>query len=172
MIPRRLFLKAGILGGACLGIAGWLARWHTVAPTSRTILGRLRNLSLTEFYVLQKLVGRIVATDEAAQVEEMALFVDRYLDHFDERSRDQFKKLLWLIENGSGLFGDVFPGRRFSAINITDQNRCLYGWQNSRWVFRRAGFQALRSLSFLAYYRNPATWPALGYVPLERPHGS
>ncbi len=128
------------------------------------IAARLSVLSPKEFLILDAIVGRIVAGDGDGPKNsvETALFVDRYLGNLDPALQKDLRALLHLVEHASGPWRFSFS--RFTHMSDAHKDAVLYDWQVSRLVFRRRCFQALRSLAFLAYYREPTTWIELGYT--------
>ncbi len=54
-------------------------------------------------------------------------------------------------------------GSRFSRLDAADQDRVLASLESSSSDLLRAGFEGLKSLVFMGYYRDPRTWSILGY---------
>jgi hypothetical protein len=170
VISRRTFLRAGLIGGALLGSAAIVGRQlsgYTVDPSVAT---RLRVLSPKELFVMQAVARRLVAPDEAgasaglpsADEAEVALFVDGYLARVPAAIADDVRALLQLVEHGSGLFR--LRAARFTRMSAAEQDATLRDWEHSRLAVRRQGFQALRTLAFFGYYRDPRTWGLCGYT--------
>jgi hypothetical protein len=53
--------------------------------------------------------------------------------------------------------------RRFTELSASDQDDVLAGLEESRIDVVRAGFQAMKSLVMMGYYRDPRTFAILGY---------
>ena len=123
-------------------------------------------LSPTEFVVMQAAARRILASDDSNAPSpdelEVALHVDAYLQNLDGPLRGDVRALLQLLEHGGGLFRFSFS--RFSKMSESEQDATLRDWESSRLDVRRQGFQALRTLAFMGYWRDDKTWPLIGYT--------
>lgn len=165
MISRRRFLRAGLVGGALLAGAAVVGRqlsgYHVDAATAQ----RLRVLSPKEYLVLQAVARRVVAPDgpdaPTADQVDAALAADAYLAKLPPWVQRDVAALLQLVEHGSSLFR--FRGTRFTHMSAAEQDATLQDWARSSLTVRRQGFQALRTLSFLGYWRDDRTWPLIGY---------
>jgi len=162
---RRRFLRTTLFGGALLSAAAIVGRhlsgYHLDAATAQ----KLKALSPKEYLVLSAVARRLLAPDAADAPDpdtlEVALFVDRYLYGLDEGLRSDVRALLHLVEHGSGPFRLGLT--RFTHMTTAEQDRTLTDWAESSLTVRRQGFQALKSLALLGYYRHDRTWPLLGY---------
>jgi hypothetical protein len=138
---------------------------------------RLVVLRPWQFVVVQHAARRNVAPDRAGEGApsaddlEVAAFVDRWLEYLPRTLRRDFGRLLALLEHLAPLA--VGATRRFTRLSPGEQDRVLASLEASPSDQLRAGFDGLRSLVFLGYYRDPRTWPAIGYDgPLvRRPEG-
>ncbi len=166
MLTRRGFLRAGLAGGILLGGAAIVGRslsgYHLDAATA----GRLRALSPKEYLVMQAVARRVLAPDAAdapsADAVEAALAADAYLAKLPPPLVGDVKSLLQLVEHGSSLFRG--GATRFTRMSASEQDATLADWQRSSLTVRRRGFQALRTLAFVGYWRDDRTWPLLGYT--------
>ncbi len=165
VISRRRFLRTTILGGALLGGAAVVGRHLSGYKLDGAIAGRLRALSPKEFLIFDAAARRLVASDgpdaPTAEAAGVALFADGYLARLDAGLRDDVRALLQLLEHGSWIFR--LRGSRFTHMSADEQDATLADWESSRLAVRRQGFQALRTLAFLGYYRDDRTWPLIGY---------
>ncbi|HZS35708.1 MAG TPA: gluconate 2-dehydrogenase subunit 3 family protein [Polyangia bacterium] len=166
MISRRRFLRTTLLGGALLGGAAIVGRHLSGYSLDPAIASQLRALSPKEYLIFDAVARRLLAPDgaDAPDVDSLrvALFVDSYLARLDEGLRSDVRALLQLVEHGGFLFR--LQGSRFTHLGEADQDAVLADWQSSRLAVRRRGFQALRTLAFLGYYRDDRTWPLLAYT--------
>lgn len=166
MISRRRFLRSTLLGGALLGGAAIVGRHLSGYRLDPAIASKLRALSPKEYLVFEAIARRMLAPDssDAPSVDDVkpALFVDGYLARLDDGLRSDVRALIQLIEHGGFLFR--FTGSRFTHMSAAEQDATLADWQTSRLAMRRQGFQALRTLAFLGYYRDDRTWPLLAYT--------
>lgn len=174
VISRRRFLRAGLVGGALLGAAALVGRqlsgYHVDAATAR----RLRVLSVKEYLVMQAVARRVLAPDgddaPSADTVQVALGVDTYLDRLPPYVQRDVGALLQLVEHGSALFR--LRATRFTRMAADEQDATLADWERSSLTVRRRGFQALRTLAFLGYWRDDRTWPLIGYSgPMLPRHG-
>jgi D-cysteine desulfhydrase len=165
VLTRRGFLRAGIAGGVLLGGAALVGRslsgYHLDAATAK----RLRALSPKEYLVMQAVARRVVAADgddaPSPDSVDVAGAVDAYVAKLPSPVQRDVRALLQLVEHGSSLFRG--GATRFSHMGAAEQDATLADWQRSSLTVRRRGFQALRTLAFLGYWRDDRTWPLIGY---------
>lgn len=175
MISRRKFLRLGLAGGALASVAsvtGFVFAGYTLDEEKRA---RLRHLSAKEYLVLRAVARRILdGVDELLAIDDAdpALYVDGFLPQLDSDNQRELRGLLHLVEHGTALFGSSRAGRlrRFTSLSADEQDAVLAEWQSSNLTVRRQGFQGLRSLCFMGYYRHDRAWPALGYSGPTIPH--
>jgi hypothetical protein len=166
VLSRRRFLRAGLVGGALLAGAAVIGRslsgYHLDEATAR----RLRALSPKEYLILQAVARRVLAPDApdapSADAVDVAMGADAYLAKLPPPVVREVRALLQLVEHGSALF--QLRGTRFSRMSPAAQDATLADWQRSSLTVRRRGFQALRTLAFLGYWRDDRTWPLIGYT--------
>lgn len=165
MLSRRRFLGSGLVGGLLLGgaaVLGWQLSGYAVDDATRR---RLRVLTPKELLVLQAVARRVLCPDAAdapsADAVEVGLAVDTYLSKLPPPVVGDVRALLQLVEHGSSLFR--LGGTRFTRMSPAEQDATLEDWSRSSLTVRRRGFQALRTLSFLGYWRDERTWPLIGY---------
>jgi hypothetical protein len=168
-IPRRGFLKKGILGGALLlvgGGAGLALRGTKLSTAARK---PLRLLSPGEHAVLAAVAARVVPGDGApaawpsAEAVDCAGKIDGLLAMTHPAVGGEFKQLLGLFENGlAGLFihGSPTP---FTKLPPAEQDARLEAWRRSRLTLLRSGYQALVRLVHATYFSSPEVYPLLGY---------
>lgn len=162
-LSRRGLLKVGLFGSALLGVAAIVGRNLSGYVLPRNV--SLRTLSTKELLVLAAVCERICAPDgpDAPRPDglAMAAWLDGYIAGMDAAVRRDLSALFALLEHGSSLFR--FRATRFTHMSIEQQDATLADWQNSALDVRRQGFQGLRALAFLAYWRDDRTWRVLGY---------
>ena len=164
-LSRRRFLRAGLFGGALLGLGGLLAQHLGRYDLSAELEGRLQSLSAKEYRVIEAIAGRILRSEDAAlpppERLEVALYIDGFVSRLEPADRDQLGQLLGLIEHGlplrSGRLG------RFSSLDGEGQDAVLEAMRGSSFALLRAGLDALKTLCVMAYFRHPASWEAIGY---------
>jgi hypothetical protein len=133
-------------------------------PAGRSLVG----FSAWQFIVVQHAARRIAAPDRVddatiptADDLDVAGFVDAWVGRMHATVRRDLGRFLGYLEHmapvGSGL------GSRFTRLIPDDQDRVLAGLEASSSDLLRAGFEGLKSLVFMGYYRDPRTWGIVGY---------
>lgn len=168
-IPRRGFLKKGILGGALLLVGGALPlalRSGRPGPSPRRPLVLL---TPAEHGTFAAIAARIVPGDGAgpswptADALDCAGKVDALMALAHPRVGAEFRQLLHLFENGlGGLLTNLQPAP-FTRCAPAEQDARLQAWRYSRLALLRSGYQALKRLSQAAYYSSPETYALVGY---------
>jgi hypothetical protein len=174
-LTRRRALE--LLGGALVVGAGVLAALRTSGYA--VVAGRrLVSFSGWQFVVVQHAARRIAAPDDTANTSipspddlDVAGFVDTWVSHMDRQVRRDFGRFLAYLEHVAPVAGGF--ASRFTRLQAADQDRVLRGLEASSSSLLRAGFEGLKSLVFMGYYRSPRTWALIGYDgPLmDRPSG-
>jgi hypothetical protein len=159
MLSRRRFLRLSLLGAAVVGVAGVVGRHLSGYSLDEKLQNQLRVLSPKEFLILSAIARRVLAGDgPSADEVQAALYADAYLQKVPEALVSDVRGLLHLFEHATSATS------RFTHLSGEEQDQCLRSWQASRLALKRQGFQALRTLCFMGYYRDPRTWPMLGYT--------
>lgn len=166
---RRKFLRLGIAGGALLAAGGIFALHGGDYELDDRTRRRLRGFDAQRFRVFEAFADRVLdGCRPGAREVGVALFVDGFVAQMDARTRSDVRKLLGLLEHGT-LFGDSVG--RFTDLSPVAQDRYLEGWESSRFVVKRTGFSALKSLAMMGYYRDPRAFVAIGYPGPVVPRG-
>jgi gluconate 2-dehydrogenase subunit 3-like protein len=165
VLSRRGFLRAGIAGGLLLGGAAIVGRSLSGYRLDAVTTARLRVLSPKEYLVMQAVARRVLASDAgdapSADAVDVAGAVDAYVAKLPPPVVRDVRALLQLVEHGSSLFRGGTT--RFTHLSAEEQDAVLADWSRSSLTVRRRGFQALRTLAFLGYWRDDRTWPLIGY---------
>jgi hypothetical protein len=165
-LTRRRLLKAGVAAGLVLGgsaIAFVRTRGYEV-PADR----KLEAFTPWQFIVVQHAARRILAPDRpgdpaipTADDLDVASFVDAWVARMDARVRRDLGRFLGYVAHlapvGAGF------GSRFTRLAAADQDAVLASIESSSTDLLRAGFDGLRSLVFMGYYRDARTWSIAGY---------
>lgn len=127
---------------------------------------RLAVLAPWQYVVVQHVARRIVASDDPSDMPtaddaNVADFVDRYLARMRPPLRRDLVRMLGLVEHLAPLAAG--HARRFTALASADQDAVLRSLEASRSDLLRAGFDGLKSLVMMGYWRDPRTWRAIGY---------
>jgi Gluconate 2-dehydrogenase subunit 3 len=171
---RRVFqgvFAALLVGGAAVAVVR--TRGYE-APPGRTLQG----LTSWQFAVVQHAARRIVAPDRpgdrtipSADDVDVAGFVDAWVPRMNATVRRDLGRFFAYLEHlapvGSGF------ASRFTRLAPGDQDTVLAAVEASSSDLLRAGFDGLKALVFMGYYRDPRTWAIVGYDgPLvRRPEG-
>jgi hypothetical protein len=166
-VSRRTVLGAvgGTLLVASAGIAVVRTRGYAVP---KEVAARLRVLSPWQYVVLAAAARRIAAPDKddgsvpTADDVGVAAFLDGYLENLPEAMRRDFLRLLAFLEHLAPLGCRL--ASRFSRLGPADQDRVLASLESSREGLLRGGFDGLKALVFMGYYRDPRTWKIIGYA--------
>lgn len=174
-ISRRRLLggvaAALVLGGA--GVALVRTRGYAL-PEGRTLAA----LTAWQFVVVQHAARRIAAPDRpgdgsipSADDLDVAGFVDGWMARMPAAVRRDLGRFLGYLEHVAPI--GAGHASRFSRLPAAAQDEVLASVEASSSDLLRAGFDGLKSLVFMGYYREPRTWGILGYDgPLvNRPRG-
>jgi Gluconate 2-dehydrogenase subunit 3 len=162
---RRRVLKLGALALLALGGAAGLVRSRGYqVPAGQ----RLLTMSAWQFVVVQHAARRIAAPDRKDDVSiptaddlEVAGFVDEWLARMRPGVRRDFGRFLAYIEHLAPLRNGL--ASRFTRLDADAQDRVLAATEASSSDLLRAGFDGLKSLVLMAYYRDARTWGIVGY---------
>jgi hypothetical protein len=165
-LSRRRLLKAGVAAGLVLGgsaVAYVRTRGYELAPDRV-----LASFEPWQFLVVQHAARRIVAPDRpgdasipTADALDVAGFVDGWVARMNPRIRRDLGRFLGYLEHVAPL--GVACASRFTRLGAADQDSVLASVEASSTDLLRAGFDGLRSLVFLGYYRDARTWSIAGY---------
>lgn len=168
-LPRRGFLKKGLLGGALLAIGGGVGVALRSTRTGAPPRAPLRLLSRDEHAVLAAVFARVVPGDGAgarwpsADALDCAGKADALLARAHPEVGAEFRRLLRLFESGLGgllLQGTPTP---FTRLTAAQQDARLQAWRRSRLALLRSGYQALVRLAHATYFSSPEVYALVGY---------
>ena len=165
-ISRRRALA--IAGGALVAIGGAAAVVRTRGyelPAGRA--ATLQAFSAWHFVVIAAVARRIAAPDvEDGSVPstddvDVAGFVDGYVARMAEPLRRDLLRLLAFVEHVAPVM--TKHASRFTRLPAVEQDRVLSWLESNDQDLLRGGFDALKSLVFMGYYRDVRTWKVIGY---------
>ena len=115
---------------------------------------------------MQALARRMVAPDRTSRVVSpdevgVAEFVDRYLFEMRPALKVDVLRMLRFVEQLAPFRCGLLS--RFTDLDPADQDRVLSALRGGGIDQLRAGFQAMKGLVMMGYYRDPRTFPILGY---------
>lgn len=165
-LTRRRAL--GLLGGAALVGAGVVIAAVRTSGYAVPAGRRLVAFAAWQFVVVEHAARRIAAPDDAADRSipspdeiDVAGFVDAWISRMDAVVRRDFGRFLAYLEHVAPL-GFGFASR-FSRLAPRAQDRVLRGIEASGADAIRGGFEGLKSLVLMGYYRSARTWAIAGY---------
>ncbi len=164
-LTRRRLLEAAalalVLGGSVVAIA------RTRGYRQRAGL-KLAVLAPWQFVVVEHAARRIAAPDRvgdasipSAEAVGVAAFVDQWTARLPETMRRDLGRFLAYVEHVAPI--TLGFAARFTRLAGGDQDRVLTSIEGSSIDLLRAGFDGLRALVFLGFYRDPRTWSIVGY---------
>jgi Gluconate 2-dehydrogenase subunit 3 len=122
-------------------------------------------LSLADYCIVHALAARICAADEdgviSAEQVGVAAFVDGFVAAMDAPQRTDLQRLLQYIEHLAPLVQG--RRRRFTQLPPAHQDAVLAALETHPVELIRGGFQCLKGLIFMGFYRDPRTWGLLHY---------
>jgi len=164
-ITRRQLLRSGAL--ALLGAGGALSlirtRGYAVEPGRKLVA-----MAPWQFVVVQHAARRIVAPDRpgdpsipSADALDVAGFVDGWMARLPPPVRRDLGRFLAVIEHAAPL--GVGFASRFTRLAPADQDTVLASLEASRVDLLRAGFDGLKALVLMGFYRDARAWSVVGY---------
>jgi len=166
-MSRRKWLRSLLIGGTLAALGGAVALFrasgYEALPSSA---GNLRVLAPWQYAVVRAVARRMVASDRAEGAPSpddvgVAEFVDDYLLGMRAALRRDVFRLLAYIEQLAPI-GAGYK-QRFTELLPDEQDEVLLALEASRFDQLRAGFQAMKSLVMMGYYRDARTFSILGY---------
>ncbi len=164
-VSRRRVLGL-VVGGLVLGGTA-LALLRTRGYSLRAGR-RLVALEAWQAVVVEHAARRIVAPDRPGDASipgaddvDVAGFADTWIARLPGRTRRDLGRFLAYLEHVAPV-GSGFASR-FTRLAPAEQDVVLAAIESSSSDLLRAGFDGLRSLVFLGYYRDARTWRIAGY---------
>jgi hypothetical protein len=129
-------------------------------------------MSAWQWNVVEQAARRITAPDEAGRgagpgcaptsdETDVAGFFDAWVARMPERLRRDLGRFLAYLEHVAPLAAG--HSSRFTRLSPDEQDAVLASVEASRHDLLRAGFDGLKSLVFIGYYRDVRTWSLVGY---------
>lgn len=154
---------ACVLGGSAIAVVR--TRGYRVPDE---VGSRLVALSGWQYVVVQAAARRICAKDDEQDASiptsddtDVAGFVDGYVASMPEPVRRDIGRLLAYVEHLAPLRAGF--ASRFSRLDADAQDAVLRAMESSSIDLLRGGFEGLKSMCFMGYYRDPRTWRVLAY---------
>lgn len=180
-LSRRGLLRAGVALAITTAIAGPLAmarsRGYSLARGDDR--APLRTLSVWQAVVVEAAAARVIQSDRApgdpsvptTREVDVLGFVDGYVGELPKVLERDLLRLLAYLEHVAPLASGHVA--RFSKLGPVEQDHVLAGLESSQVDLLRGGFEALKALLFMGYYRDSRTWAIAGYDGpwIDRPLG-
>lgn len=167
MVTRRQFIKAGLIGGAALTIAGiFYSRGLKEAPSSAVS----RELTFQERTIVAALVPAILDGVLPESGEARAKAIVRAVDGvgvaiagLSAAAQKELAELFALLSVAPArmLVARLWPS--WEAASAAEIAAFLQGWRTSRFALLRSAYAGLHDLVLGAWYGNPDTWASIGY---------
>ncbi len=171
-VPAKVSRRKWLIGGA-VGLSA--AALGLLRGTGYAVpAGRERTLSSFagwQYVVVAHVARRITAPDPigaalgaglpTSDELDIAGFIDQRLVTMRPKVRGDLLSFIGIVEHVRPLANGY--GRRFSNLLAAEQDEVLASLESSDSSLMRAGFEGLKALVFMGYYKDPRTWPVLGY---------
>jgi hypothetical protein len=141
-----------VAGGVGIGLVR-ASGYHVPADVARG----LQTLSPWHYVVIEAFGARVLAPEHA----DVADFADGFMVGLAADDSDNLLRFVAYLEHIAPLAAGHVS--RFSSLSPVEQDDVLRSLEQSNIDLLRAGFQALEALSMMAYYKQPASWKAIGY---------
>lgn len=159
-VSRRTLISHGLVGGALLWGAGW------VAPRRASAAVALKMLSVEQAAVVAALADTFIigVDDEPSPADvEVVAQLDTALTKLHPSDAGDLLDALGLIESAvAGFLLDLRPSR-FTALDRDGRTAAILAWRDSRLELRRSAYKVLRSLIVASYYGSPQAYAFAGY---------
>ena len=166
-LTRRRFFA--VLGGTVVAAGTVVAFFRTSGyHVSDSVRAGLVTLSPWQLVFLQHAARRIAAADSddpaipTTDAVDVAGFIDGYLAGLPATKKRDLGRLFAYVEHLAPL--RLKLSARFTRLSPGDQDRVLASLESSDQDLLRGGFEGLKALVFMGYYRDPRTWKILDYA--------
>jgi hypothetical protein len=166
---RRRWRRRTLAFGALAALSGGVAWVRTGGyALDDATASRLVSLAPWQYVVVEHLARRIVAPDQpgdatipSADDVGVASFLDAYLAGMRPSLRRDLLHMLGVVEHLAPFAAG--HAHRFTELAPTAQDEVLRSLEASRFDLLRAGFDGLKSLVMMGYWRDARTWTLIGY---------
>lgn len=154
-LSRRAFLS-GAAAGAALGLAA-CTRSAPAPAGAKHLTGDEHALFTRLLPVFLPTAGTHLVAPTA--VPTMAN-IDGFFGRFPAKLRNDLGIALKLFDYGALVIGWHF--KRFVSLDTAAAEQYCIRWESGNTV-QRGVFGALKQIIYVSYWREPATWPPIGY---------
>ena len=165
---RRTLLRVGIastvlLAAAGVGISLMPATWQAprLSPEGRAIFDAVAHAVLEGALPQQQAARADALQAHLGRVEET-------INGFPKPVQDELTLLLGLLASGPGRLGLAGLASPWQQASTADVRAMLQKLRLSSMDLRQQTYQALRDITYAAYFADRSTWATLGYAgPVE-----
>ena len=154
-LSRRSFIRLSVFGLITIFLG-----WRFFFRTKKYLIPNQKNLSSNDAQILAAVYTAITLEDSGPAIAEAISKIDQFISTLTRRSRLELKTALHLLEQSPLLFHGYIS--RFTGLSLESRTKVLEGWQQGS-LWRRPVFNALKELSYLAYYTDSGNWKKIGY---------
>lgn len=152
---RRWLIWAGVsLGASAAGLVGAVRASGYARPPSP-----LRAFGPGHYAIVTAFAERVLVPDRCP---DAAVFADAYVAELPRKDRRDLLRFLLYLEHVAPVAAGHL--RRFTSLDARARDDVLASLELSDSPLLHAGYRALRDLAYMAHYRSPSTWAALGYA--------
>jgi hypothetical protein len=153
-LPRRQFIKTGLLGALALGVAGKLAASRPASGFAASAADRQLIAALS-----QGMLGKLPASAAIAHTEHVLTAIAG----LPLASQRELRELFDLLQQpvARRLLGLSPDWQQATADEVAAM---LQRWRFSRLLLLRSAYQGLHSLLYAAWYGDAHSWVGIGYA--------
>tara|TARA_R110000850_G_scaffold276957_1_gene421111 strand:+ start:1607 stop:2182 length:576 start_codon:yes stop_codon:yes gene_type:complete len=162
-LPRRKFLKLGVLGGSSLIAASQIGCTKQSEPNHSLVQRKLLVLDGKESSIIVAIAEVILPSAKNFPSVEQALLVERIdeeLFFVSQSIQSDFKLALSVVNTMPILYGYF---SFYTNLSKNERLLCFKELQNTRFDSIRAASNAARMIINLVYFSHSSTWDLIGY---------
>ena len=165
---RRGFLKAGILGGAGLSIAGASATLTGCSNVPEGAMGDYKFLRPQDREFFAALVPAVIASGYPGELKEQAILrtikaLDDLIFTLNEFNRVQMRQLFDALSMAPIRFAMGGPWASWKDAAVKQVDDFLISWRDSSIQLKRMGYVSLAKLIGICWYSQPENYASVGY---------
>jgi len=163
-VSRRKWLIGSAIGVTAAALGALRGTGYSV-PVGRE--RTLASFSGWQYVVVMHVARRITAPDAlgaslpTSDELDVSGFIDQRVTAMRPKVRGDLLSFIGIVEHVIPLRRGY--ARRFTNLGPEEQDDVLASLEASDSDLMRCGFEGLKALVFMGYYRDPRTWPVLGY---------
>jgi hypothetical protein len=162
-LPRRRFLKLGVLGGSTLIAASQIGCTKKDTSVDAIKHEKLLVLDHKDASIIVAIAQAILPSENTFPSAGQAVLVERIdeeLFFVSQSIQDDFKLALSVVNTMPVLYGYF---SFYTNLSKSDRLLCFQELQHTRFDSIRAASNAARMIINLVYFSHPSTWDLIGY---------